>query len=349
MVNLVSSPHHHGALQTNQLMLHVMLACVPALFVQIYAFGWGNLIHVLLAVITALLCEAAVVKLRKRSVFFTLTDYSAALTGLLIGLSIPGIAPWWMSVIGTGFAIVIVKQLYGGLGFNIFNPAMAGYVVLLVSFPVQMSQWMPSAELAAHQTSFVDALTLVFSGVSSSGLTPEQLRLGVDGITQATPLDAMKTGLTQGQTLFEVAQRFAIDDWEKNAWVWLNLAYLLGGLYLLKMRAIRWHIPAGVLLGLGAISLFFFLYDSSTHASPLMHWLSGATMMGAFIIATDPVSASTTNKGRLIYGAMIGLLVYIIRQWGGYPDAMAFAVLLANMTVPLLDQYTKPHVYGHGD
>lgn len=349
MANLVSSPHHHGALQTNQLMLHVMLACIPAILVQIIAFGWGNLIHIMLAIITALACEAAVITLRKRSVFFTLTDYSAALTGLLIGLSIPGIAPWWMSVIGSGFAIVIVKQLYGGLGFNLFNPAMAGYVVLLVSFPVQMSQWAPSAELAATQTSLSDAISIIFTGLSTSGLTIEQLRLGIDGITQATPLDAMKTGLTQGQTLFEVSQNTALYDWQRNGWLWLNSAFFLGGLYLLKIRAIRWHIPVGMLLGLGTIALFFFLFDSSTHASPLTHWLSGACMMGAFIIATDPVSASTTNKGRFIYGFMIGLLVYIIRQWGGYPDAVAFAVLLANMTVPLLDQYTKPHVYGHGD
>lgn len=349
MVNLASSPHNHGTRQTSSLMMHVMLACVPAMLVQIYAFGWGNLVHILLAIMTALVCEAAVATLRNRSVFFTLTDYSAALTGLLIGLSIPGIAPWWMSVIGTSFAIVIVKQLYGGLGFNIFNPAMAGYVVLLVSFPVQMSLWAPSAELAAHQTTISDSLSIIFSGVNTEGLTAEQLRLGIDGVTQATPLDAMKTGLTQGQTLFEISQQFVTNNWEKNAWMWLNLAYLLGGIYLLSIRAIRWHIPVGVLSGLGAISLFFFLYDASTHASPLMHWFSGAAMMGAFIIATDPVSASTTNKGRLIYGAMIGVMVYIIRQWGGYPDAMAFAVLLANMTVPLLDQYTKPHVYGHGD
>ncbi len=334
-------------------MLMVILACMPAMAVQWYYFGWGNLIHLGIAALTAIGAEAAILKLRNRPILPTIKDYSALLTAVLLAMSIPSVTPWWVTVSGTLFAIIIVKQLYGGLGFNLFNPAMAGYVMLLVAWPVQMTSWLPPAELASHQAGLSQTASLIFLETDASGNTVEHYRQsitnGVDAVTLATPLDTLKTELLQGYTATEVFNNPVFGDHAGIGWQTLNLAFLLGGLILLFTNTIRWHIPVGLLGGLTIASLIGFMISPDGCGSPVFHLLSGATMMGAFFIATDPVSASTTNKGRLYYGAMIGVLVYLIRQFGGYPDAMAFSVLLANMCVPLIDYYTRPRTYGHAD
>jgi len=276
----------------------------------------------------------------------TLSDCSALLTGLLLGIALPPLVPWWIAVIGCAFAVIVAKQLYGGLGNNLFNPAMIAYVLLLISFPVQMTGWLPPQQLAANPVSLADALSVVFSGYSVDGFSVNQLALGVDGSTMATPLDTLKTALTLGHTSAE-SMDVPVYSWLAGVgWEWVNIGFLLGGLWLLRQRVIQWQIPLSLLLSLALVSLLVYLVAPDGSATPQLHLFSGATMLGAFFIATDPVSASTTRQGRLIYGAMIGFLVYLIRTWGGYPDAMAFAVLLANVCVPLIDYYTRPATYG---
>lgn len=351
---IASSPHAHNRRSTPDLMKWVALCALPGLIAQSYFFGWGTLIQLIMAITLALSLEALVMLLRKRSPARALRDNSALVTAWLLAVAIPPLAPWWIIAIGLVFAIVIAKHLYGGLGQNPFNPAMVAYVVLLISFPVQMTSWNEPSMLqefgqtvGREATTFGDTLSLIFRGLTLDGSSLQQVRAGIDGITTATPLDAFKTGLRAGATPSEILQQPIFEGLAGLGWQWVNLAYLLGGLVLIKQRIIQWHIPAGFLGALVVLSSLFALFAPGETASPVLHLLSGATMLGAFFIATDPVSASTTVKGRLIFGAIIGTLVFVIRSWGGYPDGVAFAVLLANMCVPLIDYYTKPRTYGH--
>ena len=345
---IASSPYTHNQRQTSRIMMLVLLAALPGIAAQLWFFGWGTLFQIVLAAISAIAAEAGVLKLRKQPIVAILKDNSALLTGLLLAVSIPPLAPWWMVVLGTVFAVIIAKQLYGGLGQNPFNPAMIGYVVLLISFPVQMTSWLPPHEIAATVPGFFDALNVIFNGHTASGGDMNSLRMGIDGISQATPLDTFKTSLHAGRTVEQVMQYPIYSGMLAGAgWRWVNLAWLVGGIVLLWQGAIRWHIPVSFLLSLAVCATLGWIFSPDSLASPQLHLLSGATMLGAFFILTDPVTASTTNRGRLIFGALAGLLVWLIRSFGGYPDGVAFAVLLANITVPLIDYYTRPRVYGH--
>lgn len=234
---IASSPYTHNQRQTSRIMLLVLLAAIPGIIVQSWFFGWGTLLQIILAAFTAWGTEAAILKLRKQNIAATLADNSALLTGLLLAVSIPPLAPWWMVVLGTAFAVVIAKQLYGGLGHNPFNPAMIGYVVLLISFPVQMTSWLPPHEIAAQVPGFMDALQVIFSGHTASGGDMNSLRMGIDGISQATPLDTFKTSLHAGHSAKEILQ-YPIYGGQLAGlgWQWVNLAWLAGGLFLLWQK-----------------------------------------------------------------------------------------------------------------
>ncbi|MBD1390961.1 electron transport complex subunit RsxD [Neiella sp. HB171785] len=346
-MNLLSSPFTRQSLKTHELMRMVILCCIPGILVQAYFFGYGNLIQIALAAATCWGTEAIIMIMRNRPALRITGDHSALLTGVLLGIAVPPFLPWWMTVIAAVFAIGVVKHLYGGLGNNLFNPAMAGYVLLLISFPVAMTSWQPVAALSQHPVGVWDSLQLVFTGFSADGFSLQQVRMTIDGIAAATPLDTVKTDLHQGLTLDESMLKPVFGSFAGAGWEWINLAFLLGGLYLIYRRVTSWAIPGGMLISLFVCSAIGFAFSPDGTASPLLHLFSGATMLGAFFIATDPVSACTTVRGRWIFGALIGLLVYVIRTWGGYPDGVAFAVLLANMCVVLIDHYSKPRTYGH--
>ncbi len=299
----ITSPHARGSLTTAQVMQRVLLATLPGIAALTWHFGFGSIINILLASIFAIAFEALVMQLRKRPIGFYLKDYSALVTAVLLGIALPPAAPWWLILIGTGFAILIAKHLYGGLGYNPFNPAMVGYVVLLISFPVSMTAWLAPFGIADnHLLNPLEALQ------KSLGLREQ-----FDAISMATTLDVFKQNnsllvneLWQESPLFGV---FGGKGWE-----WITLGFLIGGLYLLQQRIFTWHAPIGMLIGLSTMALFF--YDggsASSGGSPLMHLFSGATMLGAFFIVTDPVTSAVSNRGRLIYGAMIGVITYIIR------------------------------------
>ncbi|CCO44957.1 putative Electron transport complex protein rnfD [Vibrio nigripulchritudo SOn1] len=344
---IASSPHARNRRSTPDLMKWVALCATPGLIAQTYFFGWGTLIQLVFAIVVALALEALVMLTRKRHPISALRDYSAVVTAWLLAVAIPPLSPWWMMVIGLIFAIVIAKHLYGGLGQNIFNPAMVAYVVLLISFPVQMTSWLSPSTMSPFQVDFSDALSLIFTGFNHDGFSLQQVRTGIDGITMATPLDTMKTSLQAGMTVNEITAQPQFSGVAGAGWEWVNLAYLIGGLAMIKLRIIQWYIPVAFLGALTIMSVLFMLLLPGQTAPATIQLLSGATMLGAFFIATDPVSASTTVKGRIVFGAIIGALVFIIRAWGGFPDGVAFAVLLANMCVPLIDYYTKPRTYGH--
>lgn len=341
-----SSPHQWVRRSTSQIMLWVIACLIPGIALQSYFFGLANILQIVLASIVALSAEAAILKLRKRPIINTLKDGSALLTGILIAIAIPPLAPWWVAAIGTVFAIVFVKQLYGGLGQNIFNPAMAAYVLLLISFPVQMTAWLPMLSLQPFELSFMDQVNTILTGQTLDGYSVTQLSISIDGLTMATPLDTLKNSLKSGFTSTEIFNATNFKASSSQAIMWVNLGFLFGGALLLAKGIIKWMIPISFLAGIATFSFIAYAYQPDLNGSPIFHLLSGATMLGAFFILTDPVSASTTVKGRMIYGFLIAFLVVIIRNIGGYPDAVAFAVLLGNMCVPLIDYYTQPKVYG---
>ncbi len=336
----ITSPHAHKPGDTGDVMRLVLLATIPGLIALSYFFGPGSLMNVVMASATAVTCEAAILKLRRRPVNFYLRDCSALVTGVLLGLALPPYCPWWIVAVGTGFAIILAKHLYGGMGFNPFNPAMVGYVVLLISFPVEMTQWAAPRPVLADDQSLVGPLT---------GLSAIWLGTPLDGYTAATPLDVFKQNSSLlVEHLYTTQTIFSTGRWAGAGWEWANLGFLAGGLFLLYRRVFTWHAPVGMLTALLLMSGIFYDGGSSTSGgSPLLHLLSGATMLGAFFIITDPVTSAVSNRGRLIYGACVGVLVYVIRTWGAYPDAVAFAVLLMNFAAPFIDYYTLPRTYGH--
>jgi len=331
----VTSPHLTGQNRTAKVMQWVLLATLPGLVALIWFFGWGTLINVVWASILALAGEALVLKLRKRPIMFYLRDYSAVVTAVLLALALPPYTPWWVTTVGILFAIIIAKQLYGGLGSNPFNPAMVGYALLLVSFPVEMTTHWAAPSPLADTADFLSTFQYIFLG---NGLE-------IDAFTMATPLDTYKHQiniLTQEDlTALPIFGAHIALGWE-----WVNLGFLAGGLLLIWQKIITWHIPVSMLGGLTVCSLVFG-WDADLYTPLSIHLLAGATMLGAFFIATDPVSAATSRLGKIHYGAGIGILTYIIRTWGSYPDAVAFAVILMNFAAPFLDYYTKPRAYGH--
>lgn len=344
---IASSPHNHIQNKTSALMRLVIYATLPGIFAQWYFFGWGNLIHITLAIASALIAEFFILSLREKKIPEQIFDGSAILTAILLGVSLPALAPWWISVVGAAFAIIIIKQLYGGLGHNPFNPAMAGYVMLLISFPVQMTSWQPPLQLLAIDLTLFDTLTVMFTSFTPDGYSVEQIRTHIDGYTMATPLDTVKTNLTLGLTITESMNNTVIGKNFGIGWEWINAGFLAGGLFLIAKKAIDWITPFSFLFSLFIFSFIAYSFSPDTNASTMFHWFNGACMLGAFFILTDPVSGATSAKGRVVFAVLAALLVFIIRKYGGYPEAMAFAVLLCNMCAPLIDQYTRPRTYGH--
>jgi electron transport complex protein RnfD len=327
----------NDAPSVSHLMKQVLIALVPAIVTLFYFYGWGILINLGLSIFFAVSLEVLMLALRKRPITLFVSDLSAIVTACLFALTLPPLISWWIPLLGLFFAIVIAKHCYGGIGYNPFNPAMIGYAVLIVSFPLAMSQWPGAYTITGEWLSLKQSLLLVFGSAE----------IDWDAITRATPLDAVRSGLVAGKSYGDIVSGAAFGWLSGAAWQWTSLAYLLGGLYLLKQKVITWQIPGSILLALASISFIFWVIDDTLFASPLFHLFSGATMLGAFYIATDPVSASTTPIGQVVYGVSIGGFIYIIRTWGGYPDSVAFAVLIMNMAVPVIDYYTQPRVFGH--
>jgi electron transport complex protein RnfD len=321
------------------IMLKVLLALIPGIALYVWFFGPAILVSLTLASLTALATEAAMLKLRNRPIAPFLKDNSALLTAWLLALSIPPLAPWWLVVVGTAFAISVSKHLYGGLGNNPFNPAMIGYAVLIISFPVHMTHWLSPHGLGEISLSFAEQLNYIFQGILPDGVK-------LDAITMATPLDTLKTQLHLNENVKQIMDMPIYGRLAGEGSEWVAAGFLLGGIYLIWQRIISWHLPTAYLGTLFIIAGLFHLYDPSHYVTPLFHLFSGAAMLGAFFILTDPVTSPTTQRGKLIFAAGAGLITYLIRDFGGFPDGMAFATLLMNICVPLIDAYTQPSVFG---
>jgi electron transport complex protein RnfD len=333
------SPFFTKSSSVGEIMLKVMLALIPGIALYVWYFGPAILVSITLASVTALATEAAMLKLRNRPLKPFLSDNSALLTAWLLALSIPALAPWWMVVVGTAFAIAVSKHLYGGLGNNPFNPAMIGYAVLIISFPVHMTHWLTPHTLGGTELSFAEQLGYIFNGVLPNGLT-------LDAVTMATPLDTLKTQLHLGLSVSDIRDMPIYGRLAGKGSEMVALGFAIGGIYLLLSRIISWHLPLAFLGALFATSGLFHLLDPAHYVTPLFHWFSGAAMIGAFFILTDPVTSPTTAKGKIIFATGVGVLTYLIRAFGGFPDGMAFATLFMNICVPLIDAWTQPKVFG---
>lgn len=330
MNTLKHSPLTAPEVTVQQQMRRVLLALTPGIMLYSAFFGWGLMLQLIIASATALTFEALMLMLRQRPVKQHLGDYSALVTAWLLAICLPPLLPWWMTVLAVATAIVFAKHLYGGLGYNPFNPAMVGYALLLVSFPREMTQWQPPVITGYPTPNFGETLSIIFG----SNITTH-----LDGLSTATPLDHFKYNLTAAPELMGVIAG--------RHWEWISLAWLGGGLWLAFKGVLDWRIPLALLITVALFAAGLALITTNpAWQNPWFHLLSGGTLLAAFFIATDPVTASTTPRGRLIYGAGIGLLAMIIRLWGGYPDGFAFAVLLMNLAAPLIDHLTVPRAYG---
>lgn len=337
MSNVFNSPYFRQPASVRSVMLRVLAALLPGIAIYVWFFGAAILVQLALASAAALAGEAAILALREKPVWLFVSDGSALVTAWLVALSLPPIAPWWMVVVATLIAIVVVKHLYGGLGQNPFNPAMAAFCVMIVAYPQLMSQW----PAAGHQADFAAQLQLIFGSGERT----------LDAVTMATALDTLRTALHSADshatvtTVFGSQPTFGMVG--GRGWEWVAAGYLLGGVWLIQQRIITWHIPVAFLGALAIMAGAFHLMSPDRYADAAFHMLSGGAMLGAFFIATDPVSGATTPKGKLIYAAGIAMLVWIIRTFGAYPDGVAFATLLMNIVAPLIDLKTQPPVFGH--
>ncbi len=331
---MIHSPYIRKPASVQRVMGLVLLALMPGILAYALKVSAGILINLAIATLTAIAAEALMLTLRKRPIAIALTDLSAIVTAWLVALCFPPIVPWWLTMLAVLIAIVVAKHLYGGLGQNPFNPAMVAYCSMIVAYPALMSQWP-----AAGSLSFDTQLGLIMGGARD-----------LDGMTGATALDALRTGLRSGTSSVDaVLQGSAFGFLGGRGWEWISLGYIAGGALLLLTRCITWHMPAAFIGALVSISGVFWLFDPTRFASPLFHLASGGAMLAAFFIVTDPVSGATTPRGKLIFAAGIALIAWLIRSFGAYPEGIAFGVLLMNLCVPLIDMKTQPRVFGHRD
>jgi electron transport complex protein RnfD len=334
-MDFVTPPYLTQEVSVRRIMVQVLAALLPGIGVYAWLLGPAILAQIGIATAAALAAEALMLLARGKPLELFLADGSAVVTAWLIALAFPPLAPWWLTAVGAAFAIVVAKQLYGGLGQNPFNPAMIAFAACIVSFPALMSQWPPLDSGAG----FGEHLALIF------GQAPR-----LDAMTGATPLDALKTALKlgEGQTAVAAitADRAVFGRFAGRGWEWVSAAYLAGGLWLLWRGVIGWRVPLAFLAGMTAISGVLWLWRPESFADPLFHLFSGGSMLGAFFILTDPVSGCATPRGKLIFGFSAGALAYVIRVFGGYPDGVAFATLMLNVCAPLIDSHTRPPIFG---
>jgi len=320
LLTVSPSPHIHSSESTRKIMYRVVYAMIPALIWSVFVFGIDALRVTLIAVVACLAIEYLIQKYLMK-VKPTVTDGSALITGILLAFNVPANLPWWIIIIGALAAMGIGKLSFGGLGTNIFNPALVGRVFLLISFPVQMTSW------------------------------PVNIQSDVDGVTAATPLGLLKEGIQNGTPVSQIAGLPQLNDMllgniggslgEISA-----VLLILGGLYMLWKKVITWHIPISIILSVAVISGIFWMIDPEMYVNPGYHILTGGLMLGAIYMATDMVSSPMTAKGQIIYGVGIGVITISIRLFGAYPEGISFAILIMNAVTPLLNYYIKPKRFG---
>ena len=319
-----ASPHIHSDRTSKKVMYDVLYALIPAFLVSIYVFGISALVLTSVAVISCLLFEYLIQKYLLKTEI-TVTDGSALITGILLAFNLPSNLPIWMIIVGALIAIGVAKLSFGGLGYNIFNPALVGRVFLLICFPVQMTSW---------PTPFENNLSLV------------------DAVTGETTLGIIKEGLMYGETMSAISEKIPsamellLGITSGSAGEMSALALLLGGVFLIARKVITWHIPVSILMTMAVMTGIFWLVNPEQYVNPFIHILSGGAILGAFYMATDLVTSPMTKKGMVIFAVGIGIITVVIRLFGAYPEGISFAILIMNAFVPLINKYFKPRRFG---
>jgi RnfABCDGE-type electron transport complex D subunit len=338
----VASPHAHGGNSVARTMMRVQIALVPATLFGFWLYGWPAFFMFAATVGSCMGWEALCLRLSGSTrIRATLGDGSAALTGWLLALTMPPWGPWWLAVVGGFVAIVIGKQVFGGVGQNVFNPAMVARVALLVSFPVPMTTWiMPMSVMHAASPDLLEGLR-IFLGVQPV----------TDALTTATLLGHAKTELSRGVDLVAVlSQGDSLVSWTGMRPGSLgessSLLLLGGGLFLMLSGIISWHIPVAVMAGLAIPAAIGHAVDPGRYLPPEVHLLSGGAMLCALFIATDYVTSPNTRMGQVVFGLSVGFIGWIIRSFGGYPEGVGFAILLMNAMTPIIDRYVRPRILG---
>ena len=320
LLTVSPSPHVHSSESTQKIMLRVVYAMIPAMIWGIYMFGLDAVRVGLISVLSCLAIEFLIQKYIM-NVKPSITDGSALITGVLLAFNVPASLPWWIIIIGAIAAMGVGKLSFGGLGSNVFNPALVGRVFLLISFPVQMTSW------PAIRTS------------------------GIDAVSAATPLAVIKEGIKNG---IPVSQLKGLPDLSDMA-IGLNpgslgeisaILLIIGGLYMLWKKVITWQTPVSIILTVLVVSGIFWMVNPEMYVNPVYHIFTGGLMLGAIFMATDMVTSPMTGKGQLIYGIGIGLITISIRMFGAYPEGISFAILIMNAFVPLINMYIKPKRFG---
>ena len=336
-----SGAHIGAKANVTFIMWQVVLALMPATVFGLWLFGWPAINLFIITIVSAVFFEAICIRLQNRPVKPVIMDGSAVLTAWLLAMTLPPWAPWWIGVVGSGLAIILGKQVYGGLGQNLFNPAMLARVALLISFPIEMTTWANVSPLFFSQSpGLIDSWHITFAGLDN-----------LDGITGATILGMIKTEFSQHHVLSEILQDYSgfgnFIGWARGSLGETSVLLLgLGGVWLIRQGIIQWYIPASVLVTVVILASIFHLIDDQHFISPLLHLSSGGLVLVAFFIATDYVTSPNTPLGQMVFGAGCGLLIFVIRTWGAYPEGSGFAVLLMNSATPLIDHYIKPRIYG---
>lgn len=318
-MNIVSpSPHIHGGESTSKIMRDVVIALSPTFVFSFFLYGVSAVTVAAVAVASCMFFEWVIERYLLRRAT-SLNDWSAAVTGLLLAFNLPSTISLWLVVLGSAVAIGVGKSSFGGLGRNLFNPALVGRVFLLISFPVQMTLFPDTA--------------------------------GIDALSGATPLSYVKEALAQGLPLSQVMPAIDMRDVlygfkDGSLGEMGGMLLLLGGVYLLIRRVITWHIPVYILGTMALFSGVLWLCDSELYVNPLFHIFTGGAMLGAIFMATDYVTSPMTKRGMAVYGVGIGVITILIRVWGAYPEGISFAILIMNAVVPLINKYIKPARFG---
>lgn len=312
------SPHDHANDSVQKNMYGVLIALIPAFLVSLMAFGIGSLVVTAVSVLSCVFFEWAISKYILKRERLSISDGSAIITGVLLAFNLPSNLPIWIIILGALFAIGVGKMSFGGLGCNPFNPALAGRIFLLISFPVQMTSW----PVAGQLTSYVDATT----AATPLSLMKQAVNGNPGALGDLPDALGMLLGNNIGGSLGEVSA----------------LALLLGGAYMLWKKIITWHIPVSILATVFVFAGIMYLVNPTVYPSPEYHLLSGGLMLGAIFMATDYVTSPMSHRGQLIYGVSIGLITMIIRLYGSYPEGMSFAIFIMNAFVPLINTYVKP-------
>ncbi|RZS96514.1 RnfABCDGE type electron transport complex subunit D [Cecembia calidifontis] len=326
-LHISSSPHIKKDVSTDLIMKNVVYALLPVVLFSIYAFGINALLVIATSVFGCLLTEHLLCRWSNRE--STISDWSAVITGILLGLTLPPIFPLWMTFLGAVLAIGLGKFVFGGLGYNAFNPALVGRAFLQAAFPVAITTWHPS---------FLEDR---FFHISKSVLALPFAEPIVDGISGATPLSAFKFDKITAETSDLALGLISGSIGETCSWI-----IVLGGIYLIYRKMMNWRIPVAILATVYLLSGILFLLDNQVYPSPLFMLFSGGLMLGAVFMATDMVGSPITPLGVWIYGVFIGLLIVVIRIWGGLPEGVMYAILLGNALTPQIDKIIRPRVYG---